>query len=190
MDYALQSHFRLHAANTSFPKRLLTSTKGNRLKEPEETAVAFFNYAHSYAVSAVTLEDYPTEASHDDAPISFLFYHAIELYLKSHLIVHGWQLEKLRKKSGHKICRPANEAETNGLTIEREDREVFLMMFDPDNVITSRYIRVGHHRRLPRSAHFDTCKRLQGQIGLRAHRDSGVFRIPILRDKRQITELS
>lgn len=160
------------------------------MKEPEQTAVAFFNYAHSYAQSAVTLEDYPTDATHDDAPIYFLYFHATELYLKSYLVVHGWSLTDLRDKFGHKVVKLVGQAKTDGLVTIQEDEDVFLMMDQTDNVISSRYIRVGHHRRLPLTAHFDTCKRLHDQIGPRVYRDSGVSLIPILRDKRETTDLS
>lgn len=157
------------------------------LKDPEQTAVAFFNYAHSYAQSAVTLEDYPTNATHDDAPIYFLYFHATELYLKSYLVVHGWSLTDLRDKFGHKVVKLVDQAKSDGLVIIQEDKDVFRMMDQTDNVISSRYIRVGHHIRLRIPAHFDTCKRLHDQIGPRVYRDSGVSRIPILRDKRETT---
>jgi hypothetical protein len=53
------------------------------------SAVGLFNTARSYWHSAVYLNDASLELTHPLAPVTFLFYHAIELYLKADLRASG-----------------------------------------------------------------------------------------------------
>jgi hypothetical protein len=45
-----------------------------------------------------------------DSPVSFLFYHAIELYLKAFLRHHGHTPSELASKFGHKTDRLSERA--------------------------------------------------------------------------------
>ncbi|AZL60192.1 hypothetical protein EI545_15960 [Tabrizicola piscis] len=155
------------------------------MEEKKATAIGLFNYAHSYAQSAVTLQDNQTDATHWNAPIHFLYFHAIELYLKSYLVAHGADLEVLRKKFGHKVCCLSNEAQALGLEFDDQARSVLRLMFDTDNVITSRYLRIGIHTRLPFTAHFDTCDGLHEQIMPKVYEGVPSGRRPILRDTKE-----
>jgi hypothetical protein len=60
------------------------------------THLGLFNYAHSYWVCAATLEGKPLDITHKDAPVDYLYYHAVELYLKSYLRLKGHNLKQLR----------------------------------------------------------------------------------------------
>ena len=123
------------------------------MERPEDVSMAFFNYAHSYASSAHTLGVADVIATHADAPISFLYFHAIELYLKAFLIARGLTERDLRKREyGHNLCCLANEAEIRGLALTETDKRVILHLSETDNIITSRYIRLGLHQQLSTEA--------------------------------------
>jgi hypothetical protein len=101
-----------------------------RMDEPHRTAVALFNYAHSYAQSAVTLVIHEPAATHPHAPVNFLYFHAIELYLKSLLVRLGDDLDALRKAYGHNVRPLAELCEKKGLQLSRSDWNVLHLMAD------------------------------------------------------------
>ena len=59
------------------------------------SALGLFNFAHSYWASASALETKDVRASHADAPICYLYFHSVELYLKSYLLAEGHSLAEL-----------------------------------------------------------------------------------------------
>lgn len=146
------------------------------------TAIGLFNYAHTYAQSAVTLQEHQTDATHWNAPVYFLYFHAIELYLKAYLVGQGEDLEVLRKKYGHKVRPLADLAKNYGLTFGTNVEAVFDLMDQTDNVITARYLRIGTHTRLPFSSFFDTCDTLHDQIMAVVYRGVQPGRRPVLRE--------
>jgi HEPN domain-containing protein len=150
--------------------------------ETNSAAIGLFNYAHSYAQSAVTLQDNKTDATHWNAPVYFLYFHAIELYLKAWLVAHGHDLEVLREKHGHRVKPLAKLARTHGLVLTEQSEAVIELMHRTDNVITSRYLRIGLHARLPFTAHFDTCDALHEQIMPKVYENVPKGRRPILRE--------
>jgi hypothetical protein len=61
----------------------------------------------------VALQKAQVKATHPDDPICFLYFHAVELYLKSFLRAHGASVEELRTKYGHRLdltCSPKTHA--------------------------------------------------------------------------------
>ena len=58
------------------------------------TPLGLFNYARSYWRSAEYLHAAQLTLTHPTAPVSFLFYHAIELYLKDFLLSQSMTLSK------------------------------------------------------------------------------------------------
>ena len=150
------------------------------MEEPQKTAVAPFNYAHSYAQSAVTLEKHQTEATHWNAPVDFLYFHPIELYLKALLVRLGYDLNYLRKACSHRVRPLAELCQHKGLNLSLDAERVIDLMADTDNAISSRYIRIGNHTRLPFSVYHEMCSSLHEQIGPRVYEGSGVSRRPIL----------
>lgn len=143
------------------------------MDKAKATPIALFNYAHSYAQSAVTLEEKQTDATHWDAPIYFLYFHAIELYLKAFLVALGYDLDDLKKKHGHKVKPLAVMCQHQGVHFSLDAQEVIYLMTETDNVISSRYIRLGNHKRLPFSVYFEMCHSLHEQIGFRVYEGSG-----------------
>jgi HEPN domain-containing protein len=151
------------------------------MDETHRKAISLFNYAHSYAQSALTLKENPTEATHWNAPIYFLYFHAIELYLKSLLVRTGVDLETLRKKYRHDVRPLAELCQKEGLQLSLDGQQVIDLMADTDNVISSRYIRVGRHTRLPFEVYDEFCLSLHEQIGWKVSDGSGVTRLPVLK---------
>jgi len=79
--------------------------------------------------------------------VSFLFYHAIELYLKAYLRHHGHTAKELRgKKFGHRTGALVKRAAQLGLQFDDEDKEVLSLMATTDAIIRSRYIQTGYFR--------------------------------------------
>ena len=159
------------------------------MDQTKATPIALFNYAHSYAQSAVTLEENQTDATHWNAPINFLYFHAIELYLKAMLVSLGHDLEALRKQYGHKVKPLAEMCQGEGLHLSPDAEDIIDLMADTDNVITSRYIRLGTHQRMPLDEYFKMCQSLHKQISHRVYDGSGVTRVPTLvRNQRDTKE--
>ncbi|MCV6823954.1 MULTISPECIES: HEPN domain-containing protein [Halocynthiibacter] len=155
--------------------------------EDKYSAVGLFNYAHSYAASAIELEGSSIDATHPDAVVYYLYFHAIELYLKSYLLAYGNTAEQLRQKYGHNVRKLANACAALGLTLEDGDVQVIDLMKETDNVISSRYLRTGHHTRLPFIAFQETCYRLHEQICTKAYEKVGGQRRPVLRISKKNT---
>lgn len=128
--------------------------------------LAFFNVAESYWSAAVALEKAMLKSTHPGSPISFLYYHAIELYLKSFLRMHGHSSKELRsKKYGHRTCCLFERAAALGLGADDEDLEVLSLMATTDAIIRSRYIQTGYFRWPSPEALDRTCKSLRQAVG-------------------------
>jgi hypothetical protein len=96
----------------------------------------------------------------------FLYYHAIELYLKSFLRKHGHSASELRGKNfGHKTCCLYEKAKELGLVVDDEALQVFSLMATTDAIIRSRYIEIGFVRWPILEALDRTCKSLTQLVG-------------------------
>lgn len=64
------------------------------------SAIGTFNYGHSYlgAARALFRLDWEEKETHSNSPIEFLFWHSIELFLKSFLLADGLSVQTLRSK--------------------------------------------------------------------------------------------
>jgi hypothetical protein len=127
-------------------------------------SMGLFNTAHSYWKSATTLAKAKVKVTHPDDPIRFLYYHAVELYLKA-LLRQEYGVEELRSIFGHKISSLVDAAEQCGLFVMDEDREVFTMMTETDTVIEARYIRTGPKTWPTLEALERTCKSVHESVG-------------------------
>ncbi len=75
------------------------------------TCIGLFNYAESYFRSARALDANKPKVTHPDAPVNFLFYHAIELYLKAYLRLKGLTPRELAsRKYGHSVAALSKRA--------------------------------------------------------------------------------
>jgi hypothetical protein len=104
-------------------------------------AVGLFNTARSYWRSAEHLNAARLEVTHPQAPVTFLFCHAIELYLKAYLRM-GNSVGQL-KQMGHRVANLAKSAMEFGLSIGQEHSEILSHIDDADVAIEARYIVTG-----------------------------------------------
>lgn len=112
--------------------------------EGRTTAIGLFNYGVSYLRSAKALREFKVRATHKDAPILFLYYHAVELFLKAHLRLRGVTLTRL-KNLGHHVGRLARNCNREGLNLS--DRELEVCKLIEVDYFRSRYIKTGLFRR-------------------------------------------
>jgi len=105
-------------------------------------AVGLFNTARSYWRSAEHLQAAHLKITHPQAPVTFLFCHAIELYLKAYLRGIGNNVDQL-KQLGHHVANLARSAIKSGLAIGPEHSEVLNHIDDADVAIEARYIVTG-----------------------------------------------
>jgi hypothetical protein len=125
--------------------KLAKQTKSpEELKDDDERtgSMGLFNVAEAYRLSAIALETAEVKSGHAHSPVRFLYYHALELYLKA-LLRQKHSIVVVREEFGHNTQRLVKEAEKIGLVPDDEDREVFSIMGDTDTVIEARYIRTG-----------------------------------------------
>jgi hypothetical protein len=128
------------------------------------TALGLFNYARSYRSSGDYLLAAKLKVTHPSAPMSFLFYHSIELYLKAQLRSQNLSLAQL-KRIGHNIRALNAAATTAGLSLDDEDNEVIATISEDDNVIRSRYIQTGAFCMPEENALSRTCASLDQKVG-------------------------
>jgi hypothetical protein len=106
------------------------------------TALGLFNTARSYWRSAEHLNVSQVKVTHPQAPVTFLFCHAIELYLKAFLRGRGRSIKDLRKW-GHNVATLAATAQADGLGLEAPSVETLSHISDADVAIEARYIVTG-----------------------------------------------
>ena len=107
------------------------------------SALGYYNYAASYNVAADFLSEHGLRATHPAVPASFLYYHTIELYLKSVLRLHGVSAEELEKEYRHNYRKLRLQAEKHGLALGDTEREVFDLVADGEVWIQARYLKTG-----------------------------------------------
>lgn len=140
-----------------------------------ETPLAWFNLAHAYLHDAATLNAAPKpKVGHYEAPVRFVYVHAIELFLKAYLRLHGLDDATLAsRRYSHHLDRLANEAEKRGLLISRRVRRICNAAADLDDPITARYIKTGARRVIPANRLHEAARDLQTRVET-ALRDAGI----------------
>jgi hypothetical protein len=106
-------------------------------------AVGLFNTARSYWRSAEHLAAAHLNLTHPQAPVTFLFCHAIELYLKAYLRGIGPNSVEQLKQMGHRVASLAKTAANSGLVIGPEQAEILTHIANTDVAIEARYIVTG-----------------------------------------------
>lgn len=137
-------------------------------EENERTvAIGLFNFADTFRKAAAALHGTQYRATHRDGPVRFLYYHALELYLKVFLRLHGLTVQDLASRMfGHRYCCLLESARTLGLALSEKDVAVFSMLINSDAVIRSRYLSTGYFS-LPDMPELDgVCESLRSKIVL------------------------
>jgi hypothetical protein len=106
------------------------------------SALGLFNTARSYWRSAEHLNSANLKVTHPQAPITFLFCHAIELYLKAYLRGAEKSVAEL-KQIGHRVASLAKAAVNTDLKIGPEQSEVLSHIDDDAVAMEARYIVTG-----------------------------------------------
>lgn len=144
--------------------------------ETRTMPVGMFHYAHAYAASAMTLNEVNVDTIHSDAPVRFLFSHAIELYLKAYLLLKGVTVEELRSRAlGHDLNGLTSRAVKLGLSVSKEYR---LSMEVANEAILDRYIETGARTVLLPEGLSAICANLHEQIGPAVYIAAGLTRKP------------
>jgi hypothetical protein len=158
---ARQTGRRLRAAN---------KVQNDEENEGRSTPLCFFNYAESYRTAAETLEASDLKATHREAPIRYLYYHSLELYLKSYLRFKGLRVDELRTKYGHRFCCMANASPELGLDLPEA---VIASLMISDEVMRSRYLETGYFNWLALDALYSVCQTVRDEVGTEL-KDGGV----------------
>ena len=128
--------------------------------------IGLYNFADSYWQAATELGKLKLRSTHRDSPVSFLYFHAIELYLKAFLRLHGVTTEELRSRTyGHSAIKHSRKASTLGITFDDEDMEVFSIM-DTNAGIRTRYLQTGYYQTASHESLHRTCKSLSNSVCL------------------------
>jgi len=136
---------------------MIRATMSNLADAPEAVAdqltvdertspFGLFNFAESYRKAADILAfERPESMRPFDAPVRYLFYHSIELYLKAFLRSDGLTVRQMMKLS-HGFSALRDVCTTRGLWLADEDRDVLAQIGAEYNYIRARYIRTGFFR--------------------------------------------
>ncbi|EKS40404.1 hypothetical protein [Afipia clevelandensis] len=159
-------------------------------QDERTTPVGLFNYARSYWHSAEALSVAKVQVTHPEAPKSFLFYHAIELYLKAYLRGIGKTVSDLIKVR-HNVISLSSMAKEQGLQIAYDIDEVLRLMDSDDNVMRSRYISTGLYNAASEDALSEACKYLDAQVGVELSKRNFPIRLsePMRSEAAQVDEL-
>jgi hypothetical protein len=112
-------------------------------------ALGLFNTARSYWRSAEHLAAAHLKLTHPQAPVTFLFCHAIELYLKAYLRGVGNKSVEQLKQMSHRVASLVQAASNLGLIIGPEESEILAHIADTDVAIEARYIVTGFKDQRP-----------------------------------------
>ena len=107
---------------------------------PAATATGWFIHAEAYVQAAMTLHHAGRHDGRAENPIRFLYYHAIELTLKSYLIHSGLTAEDLKKRGmGHQVITLGEKCVEYGLLLS--DADLAALSFIEPDVFLSRYVK-------------------------------------------------
>ena len=138
------------------------------------TPLGLFHSAFSYAASASVLTATDRKIIWSEEPIRFLYSHAVELYLKSHLRLSGLRVNELRSKNlGHKISKLRARAQELGLQLsEIQEKQLDVL----DGAILDRYPAIGMRTIIGLPYLHEICVHLHYQIGPKVYEDAGLTR--------------
>ncbi|WP_108724194.1 HEPN domain-containing protein [Pannonibacter carbonis] len=135
------------------------------------TPIGMLNYGHSYWTSARSLQKTQRDCTHPDAPVDFLFFHAIELLLKSYLLSTGVAIKDIKTHNFEKLFEYAME---NGLKVTKFGITAFCEIADlyiHSRYISNRFGPVADHELL-----HELCVELWAQVDPVVRKGAGITR--------------
>lgn len=111
-------------------------------EDDRATPMGFFQFGEAYFDCANALRTELPLHGHRSSAVKFMYFHAIELYLKAFLRLKGVPIAQLSSKQyGHDLSKLSTAAEDRGLTIELYTSEALEEFTDFKYQIESRYFR-------------------------------------------------
>ena len=144
--------------------------------QPGPTPLGFYNFAVSYHEGADLIADRGLKATHPESVAMFLYYHAIELYLKSFLRLQGVTAKRLRK-IGHDFQTLQSRAKKRGLPFGKVEEEV-LDALDGEIWSRARYLISGPLRAPSLTMLSKTSIALRQSVGKAFHDSGEPIRMP------------
>lgn len=142
------------------------------LDEERTTARGLFGYSRAYWSAGVHLDEAKLKDGHASAPVRFLLYHSIELYLKTFLRVQGLNVKQLYQL-GHEHRKLGKRAVSRGLELMDEDLDLLRLMDQTDAYLRSKYIETGFVSSPSIKALRSLCDRLDDMVA-RAFYEEGL----------------
>ncbi|MCF8878628.1 hypothetical protein L5876_02245 [Hyphobacterium sp. SN044] len=112
------------------------------IDDERTTAIGLFNFAESYRICADSLTNSRPSGLRFEQPIQFLYWHALELFLKAFLRAKGVGIAELKSRYGHNLKKLQAEAINRGF-IKLELAAWLIENWQPMDIFETRYIRTG-----------------------------------------------
>jgi hypothetical protein len=134
----------------------------------DETPLAWFLLAHAFLYDAAMLNKAAAarrSGGHFESPVRFLYFHAIELFLKTYLRQRGFKEAVLKYKPyGHHLNVLATEAATQGLRVTRRVQMICDGSAAFDDPFEARYLRTGAKFKFPPNRLHEAARDLQTAV--------------------------
>ncbi|MCK1754182.1 hypothetical protein IVA78_02900 [Bradyrhizobium sp. 137] len=144
-------------------------------EERRTTAMSLYNTACSYHLAARELEKLNLRGTHPSMPVQLLYFHTIELFLKSFLRLTHSVAQLSSRDFGHRLPALATAAKENKLFITKKDMAV-IGMCDLDLVFGARYIKTGCYTRPHADGLLGVCNRLRKRIRVKLRKSKVMVR--------------
>ena len=127
------------------------------------TPLGYLHYAGSYHAAADLICSEGIEATHPDAPATFLYCQAAELYLKGFLRLKGNSAARLWW-IGHDLQRLASRAAQRGLLLGKAESTLLNWMVETKAWESARYLETGATRGVDRTLVREGCSNLKATV--------------------------
>ena len=129
-------------------------------------AAELFDQAEAYRRSATALREAGVQSHFSALPIFNLYAHAIELFLKAFLHVHGHPLEELEGKYRHDFRRIKKRAEGYGLRFLGSDKAAMEYFIRTPLAVRLKYSATPYYSVPTADQLSDLCHTLRDRVGM------------------------
>jgi HEPN domain-containing protein len=110
------------------------------------TAMGLYQIAESYRICGSSLVTQLPSVLKSDDPVRFLFFHAIELYLKAVLRSSGASVLQV-KTIGHNIEKLIDMTKSSGFALPTDAEQGLVFFADQAAIMETRYLKTGYSNR-------------------------------------------